>query len=103
MMCNIVVINTAVVVARLYWFQKRFRHIGIFSHPIFFSRGELKLKNYIVQQSRQFVRTRSMPVSINDGGDEERAVGGRRIRVLLDSGKPMNGSSKSVEEIDPRD
>jgi len=67
-MCNIVVINTAVVVARLYWFQKRFQHIGSLPFAWYQVLTE-------AQASRQFVRTRSMTTSVNDANDEERAVG----------------------------
>jgi hypothetical protein len=77
MTCNIVIINTAVVVVRLYWFQKRFDNI--------------------VQASRQMTRSRSL--TTNDLDNEERAVGGRRIQVLLSSGKPMNAKPVPPSEM----
>jgi hypothetical protein len=77
MTCNIVIINTAVVVVRLYWFQKRFDNI--------------------VQASRQLTRSRSL--TTNDLDNEERAVGGRTIRVLLSSGKPMNAKPVPPSEV----
>jgi hypothetical protein len=107
-MCNIVIINTAVVVVRLYWFQRRFQHISTIHD---FSAN-------LVRTSRELIRSRSMSRSFsearpegrfNDGPDEERAVNGRRIRVILSTGKPMNATRTipiqdvAVQDVPPRD
>ena len=80
--CNPIFINTAVVLIRLYWFEKRFKHI--------------------VKEARDSRRTRtksrskSMAVEEDNPGRMESGVNGRTIKVLHETTKPNGMSSKTT-------
>jgi potassium uptake Trk family protein len=80
--CNPIFINTAVVLIRLYWFEKRFKHI--------------------VKEARESRRTRtksrskSMAIEEDNPGRMESGVNGRTIKVLHETTKPNGMSAKTT-------
>jgi hypothetical protein len=80
--CNPIFINTAVVFIRLYWFEKRFKHI------VKEARDSRK--------TRTKSRTRSEMVQDDDPRRLETGVNGRQITVLHDTTKPNGMSSKTA-------
>jgi len=79
--CNPIFINTAVVFIRLYWFEKRFKHI------VKEARDSRK--------TRTKSRSRSEMVQDEDPRRLETGVNGRQITVLHDTTKPNGMSSKT--------
>lgn len=82
-LCNPIVINTFVVFVRLFWFEKRFHHV--------------------VSQVNEFRRHRTRSRSKADEGRdpdfdrEERSVGDRQIKVLLnDAGRKENSHDEEA-------
>lgn len=95
-LCNPITINTTIVFIRLYWFEKRFRHIVS------------EARRW--RASRMTARTQSMEVQ----KDPERGVDGREIKVLHPDGKlasktidnghldhPGNGAALGEKSGDP--
>ncbi|KAM0698924.1 hypothetical protein Q7P36_000968 [Cladosporium allicinum] len=80
--CNPIFINTAVVFIRLYWFEKRFKHI------VKEARDSRK--------TRTKSRSRSEMVQDEDPRRLETGVNGRQITVLHDTTKPNGMSSKTA-------
>jgi len=83
--CNPIFINTMVVFVRLYWFEKRFKHI--------------------VREARNsrktFSRNKSQIKEEEDLGKVEMGVNGREIQVLHHTTKPngMSGTSAKASEL----
>jgi Cation transport protein len=77
MLCNPIVINSSVVFVRLYWFEKRFKHVV------------KEARN--LRRSKSKSRFASKAKDDQDLGREEKGVRGRRIVVLRD-GHTFEGS-----------
>ena len=88
MVANPIVINTAVVFVRLYWFEKRFQ--------------------YVVKEATSLRRTRTRSRTNTQGmeekssGTEERGVNGRRIVVLHGAGKSVGPGMNTVSVPNPK-
>lgn len=80
--CNPIFINTVVVFIRLYWFEKRFKHIVREARES--------------RKTRTKSRTKSEMVQDDDPKRLERGVNGRPITVLHDTTKPNGMSSKTA-------
>ena len=88
MIANPIVINTAVVFVRLYWFEKRFQHV--------------------VKEATNWRRTRSKSLPNTQGleeknfGGEDRGVNGRSIVVLHRAGKSVGPGLGAASEPSSR-
>jgi potassium uptake Trk family protein len=80
--CNPIFINTAVVVIRLYWFEKRFKHIV------------KEARNS--RRTRTKSRSKSMMAEDEDPRRMESGVNGRTIKVLHETTKPNGMSAKTT-------
>ena len=89
MVANPIVINTAVVFIRLYWFEKRFQHV--------------------VKEATNWRRTRSQSRTNTQGlkekntGEEERGVNGRSITVLHGAGRSIGPETGTTPNSNLRD
>lgn len=83
--CNPIFINTVVVFVRLYWFEKRFKHIV------------REARN----QRKTISRNKSQIKEEEDMGKVEMGVNGRQIQVLHHTTKPngMSGTSAKASEL----
>jgi potassium uptake Trk family protein len=81
-LCNPIFINTAVVVIRLYWFEKRFKHIV----------KEARNSRKTVSKSR----SKSMMAEDDNPMRMESGVNGRTIKVLHETTKPNGMSAKTA-------
>lgn len=80
--CNPIFINTAVVLIRLHWFEKRFKHIV------------KEARNS--RRTRTKSRTKSMMAEDDDPRRMENGVNGRTIKVLHETTKPNGMSAKTA-------
>lgn len=83
--CNPIFINTAVVVIRLYWFEKRFKHIVKEARS--------------TRRTRTKSRSKSMMAEDDNPGRMETGVNGRTIKVLHETTKPNGMSAKTASAM----